>query len=196
MIEGQGHYIVLMVLAGIMMGMVFDIYNTVTSVANWLRVLRSILDICFFAAFAYVVYHISLMTDNGRFRLYTFGLLLMGYALYRVFLHRTIVASAHAIIQVVQSIMITLWRLVFFLVIGPVLWFARILKALLVVLYRIGCNIEDIVCKCVIIIARILLFPFRGYKSILSRFGMIVQPYQEGIWVRLSNWLRRHPNGA
>ncbi len=196
MTQSPANYIILMLASGMIMGAVFDIYNTVTSAANWLRFLRAILDIVFFVVAAFFVFQVSLITDNGRFRLYTFGLLLIGYVIYRVIFHRMVVASAHAIIRFIRAIILGVWKIILLLIVNPIRIILRITRVLLINLYRILCKIEDIISWCVVKVSKIALFPFKGYTKIFPNYMLKLRKYEEGIWMRLSNWLKRRPDGA
>jgi spore cortex biosynthesis protein YabQ len=194
MTQSPANYIVLMLLSGMIMGTVFDIYNTVTSIANWLRFLRSILDIVFFAVSGVLVFRVSLMTDNGRFRLYTFGLLLIGYMIYRLLLHNVVVASSHTIVRLIGAVILGLWKIVVLFVIKPVVVILHMILVLLVFGYRLGCKIEDLACWIIALVSKIALFPFRGYKKIFANHTAKLKGFEEGIWLHLSNWLKRRPD--
>lgn len=195
MMEGPVHYIVLMLISGVVMGIVFDLYNTVTK-AKWLRFLRSFLDVVFFAVSAFFVFQVSLLTDNGRIRFYTFGILLLGYVFYRYTFHNVVVASADTLVRLVQSVFLFLWKLVFFLAVRPILLLFKVCKGLLLGIYKVGCNVEDLFCVCIRYASRVFLFPLKGYLKIFADLQIKLHPYQEGIWNRLSNWLKRPPKGA
>jgi spore cortex biosynthesis protein YabQ len=194
MTQSPANYMILMLASGMIMGVVFDIYNTVTSSAKWLRFLRSILDIVFFAVSAFVVFRVSLITDNGRFRLYTLGLLLIGYMVYGVLLHRAVVASSHAIVRFVRNLLLGLWKLFVFVVINPIRLVWRLVRVLLTLLYRILCKVEDLVSWCLALVSKIVLFPFRSYSKIFAGHTAKLKAYEEGIWLHLSNWLKRRPD--
>ncbi len=186
-------YILLMLLCGVGMGVVFDIYNTLIYTTRWLRKVLSVLDITFFILAAIVVYQLSLVTDNGKLRLYTFAFLVIGYVIYRATFHHTVIASAQVFFRLVHLIVQTFYKVIRTLIFTPSLWVLRLVSVLLQLLYHVGRQVEDVLCWCLALLFCILRIPFHGYLKIFSRIVNKLHPYQEGIWSRVSNWLKKNP---
>lgn len=185
----QFRYIAALLLAGWVMGTVFDIYNTVTGSSKWLRWLRPTLDIVFWIASAAGVYYVVFLTDAGRLRIYTFVLLLAGYALYRAVLHHKVVASAFAIVRVLQRVLGLVYRVVYVLTIRPLiaLWRAVSFAARLV--YRFLQFVEDTLFWVLGFWFKVLAWPVkRGMRG--STFPENLLSRWEGLWERASNWLK------
>jgi len=188
------HYVGAMMMAGIVLGVVFDFYNTVTGASKWLRWLRPTLDISYWIASAIFVYHLTLVTDAGRFRFYTFGLVGFGYVLYRIVFHRIVCQSAFAVVHLVRSICMFAWRIVYTLTVRPLLFIGKLMRGLLKFLYQVGCRIEDGLFIVIRILMRIVRFPFEPIlQKTIGVQEEIIRRW-EGIWLALSKWLCRKPD--
>jgi spore cortex biosynthesis protein YabQ len=185
-----------MLLSGFLLGTVFDFYNTITGASNWLRWLRPTLDFIFWIAAALLVFRLSLDTDQGRFRLYTFGLLLVGYMVYVSLAKRYVIGSAFAIVRLVRAIILMVWRFIYILLLRPLIALLRIGFSILKVMYRVGLRVENWITWMVGHLMRILLFPFTPYLRWVQPIYKKITHYGQGIWIQLSNLLRKSPNGA
>lgn len=190
------HYVLGMLIAGFALGTTFDFYNTVTGATNWLRWTRPILDIAFWVTGALIVFRLSLATDDGRLRLYTFGLLLVGYLLYAAMAKRIVVGSALAIVHAVRRILRFIWYGFNILVIQPIWFVIKICMTCLKLLYQLGMRVENVLTWIAVRLLKLTLFPISPTLRWLQPWGEKISVYQEGIWTRLSNWLRKSPNGA
>lgn len=190
------HYVLAMLLSGWLLGSVFDLYNTVTGSSKWLRWLRPILDITFWVCGGVFVYNLTLLTDNGRFRIYTFLLVGLGYLTYYWIARRYVIGSAFAVVRVIQLICLGLWRVVRVLVWNPFMAVVRLACSTLCSLYRICLRLEDAAVWLVSCLLRIGLFPISPHLRAGSQLRAKFDRRIEGIWARLSNWLKKSPNGA
>lgn len=194
----QYQYILYLLGFGAFMGTVYDVYNTVSGSSRWLRWLRPVLDLAFWCLSAVTVYYITFLTDDGRFRLYTFALLLIGYLIYRILLHHAVVGSAFAVVRVVRTLLIALGRLANAIVFQPVRFILSVIWSIAGQVYVLLRRIEDLAVWILRFWIRILFFPFRGFiprlgqdrgKSFFNKF----MDKWEGMWTDLSNWIKTWP---
>jgi spore cortex biosynthesis protein YabQ len=178
------------------MGAVFDIYNTVTGSTKWLRWLRPALDLLFWALSAGFIFLILYHTDNGRLRLYTFLLLAGGYLAYRMFLHRTIVRSAFAVVRLVRAMVMGVVRTLDVLLFRPVRALFRLAGRVLALLYRLLCRLEDVLFW---LLGRAWKWtgawwwqPF-SRRPAVQKFTRSARGNWEGFWSRVSKWIRKRP---
>jgi len=190
----QYGYVLLLSACGWAMGTVFDVYNTVTGSSKWLRWLRPLLDMLFWCLSAAIVFYITFVTEDGRFRLYTFALLLIGYGLYRLWLHHAVVRSAFAITRAIQSLVRGIAAVVRILVLRPVANLLSALWTLVTWLYRRLCQVENLLVWILRLGLTVVLFPFRPLWQYFGR-GIYekIKDRWEGIFTRMSNWLRTWP---
>ena len=139
----QMEYLFWLLGLGAILGAVFDLYNTVIH-PDWLKWLRSLVDVLFWVAAAVGVYVVAFVHDNGKIRIHTFALLGVGFIIYRLTLHDSVVRSAFLVVRLLNVCYRFAAGLVRVFVIVPlhVLWtgFTRALGAI----YWLGCKLEDI----------------------------------------------------
>lgn len=188
----QVHFVIGLTLCGVLMGTVFDLYNTVTGASKWLKWMRPILDFSFWVVSAVAAFYVTFVTDDGRFRLYTFGLLLLGYALYRITLHRTVVGSAFTFVRAVAALLKFVYRTVDILILRPLFLMFKMVLAILRYVYRIFCRLEDglfwVIRSCFKLIFLLVPRKWRTPKRAPRIFDR-----WEGLWQRASNWLKKDP---
>jgi spore cortex biosynthesis protein YabQ len=182
-------YIASMFACGFAMGMVFDVYNTVLGASRWLRWLRPFLDLTYWLAAAGVVFYLTFVTDLGRFRLYTFGLLLLGYLVYRALLHHAIVGSAFAIVRFIRGIVLLAARGVNWVLIRPLGAILRLVWFVLRQLYRLLCLLEDAVVWVARFWLSLFTFPLRRPWQQTAPARARIHHRWEGFWARASNWI-------
>lgn len=187
-------YVGAMLMTGVLLGIVFDFYNTVTGASKWLRWLRPSLDLMYWLLAAVLTYHFTLVTDAGRFRLYTFGLLLSGFLVYRVTLHNAVCKSVFAVVHMIQKTCLVIWRLVFSITIRPLVFVLHLGTRCLIVAYHIGRQVENLICRVVAILLRVLMFPFGPILQTMRPLQSKFAQSWEGIWTSLSKWLIRKPD--
>ncbi|QQE79416.1 spore cortex biosynthesis protein YabQ [Alicyclobacillus sp. SO9] len=198
----QYQYVFYLLVIGGAMGTVYDVYNTVSGSSRWLRWLRPVLDLAFWCLSAVAVYYTTFITDEGRFRLYTFALLFIGYFIYRILLHRIVVGSAFAVVRVVRGVLLAFGRLVDVLVLRPIRFVLSVVWSVAGQVYTLLHRLEDVTIWILAFWARILLFPFRGlFRSLFqgwwrgwgeSFFNKFTGKW-EGMWTYLSNWIKTWP---
>lgn len=179
---------------GWVMGIVYDVYNTVTSASKWLRWLRPVLDLSFWCLSAVSVYYVSFITDSGRFRIYTFALLLIGYMVYRTLLHHRVVSSAFTIMRMIRNVIRAVASLVTVVVIRPIGWLLQLTAALVRPLYRLLCTVEDLLFAVTVFWLKVLTFPLRPMWKYFGAdaFEKFSNKW-EGMWIRVSKWLKNWP---
>lgn len=137
-------YVALLLIVGLGMGTVFDIYNTVTGVTKWFRWMRPLIDILFWVVSACGVYYVVLTMDSGRLRVYTFVLLAMGYVGYRLTIQDVVVRSAYGIVRFVQAVLRICAQILGILIWRPARAVLRIADWCLQALYQLACRGEDV----------------------------------------------------
>lgn len=172
------------------MGIVFDFYNTVTGSSKWLRWLRPLLDILFWCLSGVFVYDLTFITDSGRFRLYTFGLVAVGYLAYRLLLHHFVVSSAFVVVRFVALILGLIWRVFDWLILAPLRAIWRLVRALARSAYWMGCRIENIciwVCTTLLRPFGLLLrAPWKRAEPWRRQFDQ----WMEGMFAQVSKWFK------
>ncbi|RIV21764.1 hypothetical protein D2Q93_10415 [Alicyclobacillaceae bacterium I2511] len=138
----QTGYLFWLILLGASLGATFDIYNTVTHM-EWLKWLRSLLDILFWVVAAGAVYFVAFVHDNGKIRIHTLALLLVGYVFYRLTMHSFVVRSAFWVVHLMDRVYRIFAMLMRVLVLVPLhgLWGG--LAWTTAVVYHLGCKLED-----------------------------------------------------
>ncbi|GMA50521.1 hypothetical protein GCM10025857_18780 [Alicyclobacillus contaminans] len=185
----QVSYIASLLLMGLLMGVVFDIYNTVTGASKWLRWLRSTLDLAFWIVSAVAVYYVAFITDDGMLRVYTFGLLLAGWLIHRVTLHRPVVRSAFYIVRMVQAILRSVLRVLQVLTIRPIRLLCLLVIGILRVLYTVLCVLESWGFRVAEFWLRLLLVRWLLQRPLIQRFFAKCRMHWEEFCGTVSKWL-------
>ncbi len=186
----SARYIIGLVFCAFCMGFVFDVYNTVTGASKWLRWLRPGLDVLFWVLSACFVYYVTFLTSGGKLRLYTVLLLLIGYGLYFVILHRLVEGIAFTVLTVLGAIIRFVVRVLNAIVFRPVLFFMKVVWWLVSRLYDLGVWTEDLFVSLLSLIARIVWMPFRRFLPHNTKWQQFIAKRWEDFWVRLSNLVR------
>jgi len=187
-------YVLYLFAMGWAMGIVYDIYNTLTGSSKWLRWLRPVLDIVFWCFSAVVVYYITFVTDDGRFRLYTFVLLVIGYALYKAILHHAVVSSAFAVFSAVRFVFMALFKVFYVLVLRPLSWIIRGLGIFAQGIYRLLCQLENLLVKLTMFWMKVFFFPLRpAWKHFGRNICEKFMDKWEGMCLRMSKKLKTWP---
>ncbi|WP_207549715.1 MULTISPECIES: spore cortex biosynthesis protein YabQ [Alicyclobacillus] len=182
--------------SGFLMGCVFDIYNTILSEHPLLRWLRTLADLLFWLVFAVWVYHFCLVTDEGRFRIYTLGILLFGYVVYRLTLRKLLLGSVALLVKLTRMIFRIVWRIVYAVVIWPLLACWRIVWRICSIAYSVLQKLENMLVTFLTFGLKILFWPL---KRPWEKFKPMFLPFfghWEGFWTKLSNMLKHPPNAA
>jgi len=188
--SGQVSYIFGLLAAGLLMGMVFDIYNTVTGASKWLKWIQPTLDVAFWVASALAVFYVVFTTDDGKLLMYTYVLLAIGYCLYRLTLRRTVVASAFLIVRFLQSVIRGLYRLVYTVTVRPMTALLRVAFALLKGVYFVLCVLETWIFRIVQFWLRVTLVRWILRLPFIQRIFVRFQASWEEMWASVSKWLR------
>lgn len=188
--QGQGLYVVWLLAAGAAMGTVFDLYNTTLGSAGWLRWLRPAVDLSFWAASALGVYRIAYVADDGRVRLYLFVLIALGWLLYALTLRGIVVGSARTLVRVAAAVLRAAATVAAVLVLRPALALARAGGRLAVGLYRLLCAVEDVACRLIRLILRLLGLYRLARGPRVRAAGKRISVGWEELWARASNWVQ------
>lgn len=180
-------YLLGLVLSAFIMGAVFDVYNTVTGSSKWLRWLRPLFDVLFWLLSAGLVYYAAFVTNQGQLRIYTFVLLILGYGLYRLLAHRLVVSGAYGVVRFVRAATTFLWKTVYLVLVQPIRFLLRVVWFCLTHLYRLGRVLEDVLCRIIAIVWRIVFFPVRRWLPAQADWTLSIQTRWEDFWTWLSN---------
>lgn len=179
-----------LMLAAALLGAVFDTYNTITGASTWLRWLRPAADICFWLVAAGVVFFVLFTTDDGRLRLYTLPLLVIGYLLYRLWFHRQVVRSSFLVVRFISGVVHVVWRVVYVTAVWPVQQVLWVCKRVLVQVYRLMRLLEDG-------LFWVLSFWWKAMSRPLRRWDQPTEPFRkkiartwEGILQEASKWIK------
>ncbi|OFW82206.1 MAG: hypothetical protein A2201_13600 [Alicyclobacillus sp. RIFOXYA1_FULL_53_8] len=192
----QLKYVGVLLLFGGLMGTVFDFYNTITGASKWLRWLRPTLDLVFWGGAAVGVYYVLFVVDQGRVRLYTFALLVVGYAVYRLVLHERVVGSAFAVVRVVSRWLRFFYRILYVLLLRPLQLILSAVWILLTKFYALLCWGEDAVFWLLRFWLKLFTRPLRGRGLRVAKLGRFLSTYWEGICDRASKWVKQKTVGT
>ncbi|MCL6599337.1 MAG: spore cortex biosynthesis protein YabQ [Alicyclobacillus macrosporangiidus] len=186
----QWIYLTALMAAGLLMGTVFDLYNTVTGASRWFRWLRPTLDLLFWLVSAALVYHLVFRFDDGRVRLYVFLLLGAGYVLYRATVRRLVIRSAFAVVWAVRGLIHLVWRAVYTLLVAPILLWLRLLWRLLRLVYQVLCRLEDTLFWLLGLAARLTGLNRLLNTVFMKRIFHTIHTHWEDFWTAASKWVK------
>jgi spore cortex biosynthesis protein YabQ len=181
------HYMIGLLACAWGMGAVFDFYNTVTGSTKWLRWIRPVLDVLFWVLSAGIVYYVAFITDNGALRIYTLVLLVLGYLLYRLFLHRIVVGGAYGVVRVIRAVAQFVIWIVVILVVRPIHVMLRIVWFILRRLYELGLWLENVLFAVTTFFARFFSYPIRRIWPSDAKSLQTITDLWEEFWTWLSN---------
>lgn len=124
----QGQWLVVAALAGCgaALGAGYDLYNTILQGRRGWRWLIPLADVAFWAAALAGVFWVLLVTSDGEMRLSFFAVMGLGFGLYRVWFHPTVVRSVEGIVRVLTYCARVGYRLWMIAVWQPVLGIFRL----------------------------------------------------------------------
>jgi spore cortex biosynthesis protein YabQ len=189
----NGSYVAWMLIAGWCMGTAFDFYSTVTGSTKYLRWMRPGLDLGFWLSAGVVVYYLTYITIWGEFRVYTFLLLGVGYLVYRAVFRKVVIGSAFVVVRIVKALLLFVGRLLYRLIGVPIFTCWRALAKIILLLYKLGCRIEDVVSAVLGTCFKIIFFPVRKYLDPERPWRKKLHTWEQGFWDRLSNVLEKKP---
>jgi len=131
----QGMTIATMMLCGLAMGLVFDVYRVASHRFHVARWLLPALDAAYWAAATLGVFAVLLASNQGEVRMYVFLGLGIGVTGYFGLLSSWMVRLTGRLIDIIKSLLLFLWRLVRALLIVPLLWVVRLLAKLLDIVF-------------------------------------------------------------
>jgi len=131
----QGMTIATMMLCGLAMGLVFDVYRVASHRFHVARWLLPALDAAYWAAATLGVFAVLLASNQGEVRMYVFLGLGIGVTGYFGLLSSWMVRLTGRLIDIIKSLLLFLWRIVRALLIVPLLWVVRLLAKLLDIVF-------------------------------------------------------------
>ncbi|MFD0674817.1 spore cortex biosynthesis protein YabQ [Cohnella sp. GCM10027633] len=120
-----------MILSGLAMGTVFDVYRVASHRFHVARWLLPGLDVVYWAAATLAVFSLLLDSNHGEVRMYVFLGLGIGVTGYFGLFSRTVAKLSGWLIERLQQLSRLLWRIGNALVFKPVRWIVRLLAKIL-----------------------------------------------------------------
>lgn len=124
-----------MILCGLAMGMVFDVYRVACHRFSVRRWMLPGFDVVYWAAATMCVFWALLNKNFGEVRLYVFLGIGIGITGYFGMISRTAVKVISRIFQIAQSICLFFWRVIRTVLIVPILWIVRTLARIVDILF-------------------------------------------------------------
>lgn len=123
----QIYYFLSTVIAGIAVGIMFDMYRVIIGYNNSNKLIRAITDVLFWIFCALSVFVFFLYTNNGSLGYYTFFGLLIGILLYFKLASKRFIIALRGIIYIIYK----LFRIIFILITYPIKYIILLLKYIL-----------------------------------------------------------------
>jgi len=146
-----------MILCGIGMGTVFDIYRAAAHRLRFRRWFFPLLDLIYWIASTLIVFRILLGVNYGEVRVYVFLGIGIGVTGYFGLLSSHVLRAAGWIFEMLRRLAMLLWRSVRILLVVPALWIVRTLASVLDAVF--------------IVTAAVLLWVFKLLLRPLARPG-------------------------
>jgi spore cortex biosynthesis protein YabQ len=127
----QIYYFLSTVIAGIAVGIMFDVYRIIVGFNNQSRILMAITDMLFWIFCSFAIFVFFLYTNNGDLRYYIFVGLLLGILLYFKLASKRFIIALRGIIYFISKI----FRLIFIIIKYPIKRFTYLIKY---ILYKVG----------------------------------------------------------
>jgi spore cortex biosynthesis protein YabQ len=151
-----------MMMCGLAMGIVFDVYRVASHRFHVTRWLLPALDVIYWAAATLGVFNILLGSNQGEVRMYVFLGLGIGVTGYFGLFSGWVVKASGKIIDILKALFHFLWKLVNMVVLTPLLWIVKGLAKLIDIVF--------------IIIAALLLWLGKPLLKPLSMIGRWLWP--------------------
>lgn len=126
-----------MMLSGLAIGIVFDVYRVASHRFHVARWMLPALDIVYWAAATLAVFSILLDSNKGEVRMYVFLGLGIGVTGYFGLFSGWVIKLSSKIIDIFQSLFHFLWKLFNTLLLTPFLWIVRLIAKLIDILFII-----------------------------------------------------------
>lgn len=120
-----------MMLCGLGMGTVFDIYRAAATRLRFRRWLLPAIDLLYWIAATLIVFRILLGVNYGEVRLYVFLGIGIGVCAYFGLFSSYVLRAAGWIFETLRKLGLLLWRIVRILLVVPLTWIVRTLASLL-----------------------------------------------------------------
>jgi spore cortex biosynthesis protein YabQ len=120
-----------MMLCGLSMGVVFDVYRVAANRLHVARWLLPAFDFLYWAAATWCVFFVLLRHNDGQVRLYVFLALGIGITGYFGLLSAAVIKVTSWTIETVRRLLHFIWRVIRVLLIVPVLWIVRLLARIM-----------------------------------------------------------------
>nr|WP_255807732.1 spore cortex biosynthesis protein YabQ [Cohnella mopanensis] len=168
-----------MMLCGVAMGLVFDVYRVASHRFHIARWLLPALDVVYWAAATLGVFSILLGSNEGEVRMYVFLGLGIGVTGYFGLFSNGVVKLSGKLIDIFKSIFRFAWKLINALVWTPLLWMVRLLAKVLDILFIVTVAI-------LLWVGKLLLKPFARLARVMwpkllpirRRFWPIMRTYR------------------
>jgi len=126
-----------MIMCGLAMGIVFDVYRVASHQFHVKRWLLPALDVVYWAAATLGVFYILLGSNQGEVRMYVFLGLGIGVTGYFGLFSGWVVKLSEKIIEIFIKLFQMLWKMVNIMVLTPFLWIVRGLAKLIDIVFII-----------------------------------------------------------
>ncbi|QJD85868.1 spore cortex biosynthesis protein YabQ [Cohnella herbarum] len=131
----QGMTIAFMMMCGLVMGLVFDVYRVASHRFHVARWLLPGLDVVYWAAATLGVFSILLSHNEGEVRMYVFLGLGIGVTGYFGLFSNWVVKLSGKLFDMIKSIFLFAWKLVDTILLTPFLWIVRLLAKILDIVF-------------------------------------------------------------
>lgn len=173
---------------GIWFGVSVDTYKRMTRNFKSVRIIEVINDLLFWAVQALIFFYILYIVNYGEIRFYFFLALLLGYATYRALLERIYNQVLEWIITFIQYVVNFMIKIIKALVINPSKW-------LLQLLISFGMIILTVLWKCLLVIVKIVIFPFQWLvKKYVNKFPIPFYSTYKKLYNKLTHFLKNIRN--
>jgi spore cortex biosynthesis protein YabQ len=167
-----------MMMCGLAMGTVFDVYRVASHRFHVARWLLPALDVVYWAAATLGVFSILLGSNEGEVRMYVFLGLGIGVTGYFGLFSHWVVKLSGKLIDIVKALFRSLWKMINILLLIPFLWVVRLLAKLLDILFVITAAIllwlGKLLLKPILVLGR---WAWTRLLPVRRRFQPIVRTY-------------------
>jgi spore cortex biosynthesis protein YabQ len=185
-----------MMMCGLAMGTVFDVYRVASHRFHVARWLLPALDVVYWAAATLGVFSILLESNQGEVRMYVFLGLGIGVTGYFGLFSGWVVKLSGSLIDILKSLFRFIGKLVNTLLLIPFLWIVRLLAKLIDILFIITTAI-------LLWLGKLLLRPLSAFGRwlwpkllpIRRRFSPVVRVYNRILerWRQIRDMLKKKP---
>ncbi|WP_371320264.1 spore cortex biosynthesis protein YabQ [Chengkuizengella axinellae] len=159
--------LITMIVSGMMLGVIFDIYRVVASQFHFRRWLISLLDVVYWILSTLFVFRMLYLSNSGEVRFYIFIGLTVGVIFHYVYFSSITIKIILICIKVVKNLIRIIIKLYYIFIIAPLKFIYRCLLILLGIIMAISIFLCKIMLQ--------LLYPFwRILKWLLKPFTVFI----------------------